>query len=88
MAENERCPSCGEDLPANTPHGLCPECLLRQGMESVAGASSPDRGDPGPTAARSDQTPPGSRAILEGPGSRIGPYKLLQQIGEGGMGVV
>jgi eukaryotic-like serine/threonine-protein kinase len=27
-------------------------------------------------------------AILEGPGTRIGPYKLLQQIGEGGMGVV
>ncbi len=26
--------------------------------------------------------------IIEGPGSRIGPYKLLQQIGEGGMGVV
>ncbi len=25
---------------------------------------------------------------IEGPGSRIGPYKLLQQIGEGGMGVV
>jgi tetratricopeptide (TPR) repeat protein len=24
----------------------------------------------------------------EGPGSRIGPYKLLQQVGEGGMGVV
>jgi WD40 repeat protein/serine/threonine protein kinase len=26
--------------------------------------------------------------VLEGPGTRIGPYKLLQQIGEGGMGVV
>ena len=26
--------------------------------------------------------------IPEGPGTRIGPYKLLQQIGEGGMGVV
>ena len=25
---------------------------------------------------------------LEGPGSRIGPYKLLQKIGEGGMGIV
>jgi serine/threonine protein kinase/tetratricopeptide (TPR) repeat protein len=29
-----------------------------------------------------------SEAPLEGVGSRIGPYKLLQQIGEGGMGVV
>ncbi len=28
------------------------------------------------------------RAIVEQPGSIIGPYKLLQQIGEGGMGVV
>jgi serine/threonine protein kinase len=28
------------------------------------------------------------RLITEGPGSQIGPYKLLQQIGEGGMGAV
>jgi len=28
------------------------------------------------------------RPLTEGPGSVIGPYKLLQQIGEGGMGVV
>ncbi|MBA3480730.1 MAG: tetratricopeptide repeat protein [Pirellulales bacterium] len=28
------------------------------------------------------------RPIAEGPGTVIGPYKLLQQIGEGGMGVV
>ena len=26
--------------------------------------------------------------ITEGPGTRIGPYKLLEQIGEGGFGVV
>src|SRR5262245_13615860 len=26
--------------------------------------------------------------LTEGPGTRVGPYKLLQQIGEGGMGVV
>ena len=30
----------------------------------------------------------GEEPLAEGPGSRIGPYKLLQQIGEGGMGVV
>ena len=28
------------------------------------------------------------RPVAEGPGTRIGPYKLLQSIGEGGMGVV
>jgi len=39
-------------------------------------------------------SPPGLRAtggvppIAEGPGSRIGPYKLLQRIGEGGFGSV
>ncbi len=30
----------------------------------------------------------GPDRLSEGPGTRIGPYKLLQQIGEGGMGVV
>jgi serine/threonine protein kinase/tetratricopeptide (TPR) repeat protein/WD40 repeat protein len=35
-----------------------------------------------PPAATTDQPPP------ERPGTIIGPYKLLQQIGEGGMGVV
>ena len=28
------------------------------------------------------------RPTDEGPGTRIGPYKLLQEIGEGGMGTV
>src|SRR3954453_20504594 len=29
-----------------------------------------------------------SPRLVEGPGTSIGPYKLLEQIGEGGMGVV
>jgi hypothetical protein len=36
---------------------------------------------------QSDQ-PPSPRPISEGAGTVIGPYKLLQQIGEGGFGTV
>ncbi len=43
------------------------------------------------TAGFGDEGPddrPAPSPFVEGPGSRIGPYKLLQQIGQGGMGVV
>jgi serine/threonine protein kinase len=50
---------------------------------------------PAAAGATSDEVVPGrwidsaaTRPPSEGPGSRIGPYKLLQQIGEGGMGAV
>ena len=39
----------------------------------------------GTAAARATVDEPG---LVERPGGRVGPYKLLQQIGEGGMGVV
>ena len=39
-----------------------------------------------PAAAAAEA--PAEAPLREGPGTRIGPYKLLQQIGEGGFGVV
>ncbi len=34
MAGRERCPDCGSVLPVNAPHGLCPNCLIRQGLDT------------------------------------------------------
>ena len=45
-------------------------------------------GYPGETADPPVEVPPTSRPIAESPGAVIGPYKLLQPIGEGGMGTV
>jgi serine/threonine protein kinase/tetratricopeptide (TPR) repeat protein len=63
--------------------------LIAQG-----GSSSPidmhrDAGGPSDPAADDDSTVSARHpAIAEGPGTVIGPYKLLQKIGEGGMGAV
>jgi serine/threonine protein kinase/WD40 repeat protein len=43
-------------------------------------------GEPRPDHAEGEAGP--GQASGEGPGSRVGPYKLLQQIGAGGMGAV
>src|SRR5262249_7883761 len=54
------------------------EALLRRSAESAGPLDRPV-GGPGATAAE---------LPAERPGAMIGPYKLLEQVGEGGMGTV
>jgi serine/threonine protein kinase len=63
--------------------------LLRARIEGLLNAHG-EAGDfmHRPAAAIAAGITAGYEPLTEGPGSRIGPYKLLQEIGEGGMGVV
>src|SRR5262245_14010431 len=61
---------------------------LRQEVESLLAAHDAASNFMAKPAAAGDVTVLHESPIAEGPGTVIGPYKLLQQIGEGGMGVV
>lgn len=68
------CPKCGAALKPDAPEGLCPACLLQQGIATESGAPP---GSPG-------FTPP-SLAEL----SRLFPQlEIIESIGQGGMGAV
>ena len=68
---------------------------LRRRVEELLTSADEDDAGPGPTIgvgqvggaahARPAESP---QSAVEGPGSRIGPYKLLESIGEGGFGSV
>ena len=73
--------------------GEAPTVPALEGVDSAAiegrpGSLASRRTQSQSTQARRPHAAPASRSLAEGPGTRIGPYKLLQQIGEGGMGVV
>src|SRR5947209_13424593 len=64
------------------------EKLLRAGDAPASFLDRPAATSDPQTGACPDRDEPGHPPPMEGGGSQIGPYKLLQKLGEGGMGVV
>jgi len=95
MAENERCPNCGAEMPANAPQGLCPACLFQQGLRSDVtdppSSIPPDAPDPAATKTyKPVVNPDGTETTAEGGAilHYFGDYELIKKLGWGGMGVV
>ena len=89
MTEENHCPQCGAELPADTPQGQCPQCLMKLGLPTgaeVDKAGASERAVDVPTSA----TPPGGFVPPE-PSVLAGQFPqldIIELLGQGGMGAV
>ncbi|NLY00923.1 MAG: serine/threonine protein kinase [Rhodopirellula sp.] len=79
MSDENLCPQCGAGLPAQSPQGLCPGCLLKWGLESQSGGE-----ETGSQPAAADRPPPTPGEIA----AYFPELEILELVGRGGMGVV
>jgi tetratricopeptide (TPR) repeat protein len=90
MAAERICPRCGTPLSSDSLEGLCPKCVRKIAFERLPDfLQAPEEGQE--ISAATVTSVMGAELAgcdPEKAGERIGNYKLLEQIGQGGFGTV
>jgi len=89
MADENRCSECGGQLPADAPQGLCPQCLMKAGLQTGADVNKADsvaaQSDvPTSAALPSEFVPPEPAELAR----QFPQLDILELLGQGGMGAV
>ncbi len=89
MAEENQCPQCGAELPADAPQGLCPKCLMKLGLPTGAEPNKADASKPTSDVPASP-TPPGGFVPPEPAelAKQFPQLEIIELLGQGGMGAV
>ena len=82
MSITRACPQCGASIPADSPHGICPRCLLNVGLGPRAGGEAMDETSAAPHPRRFTAPKP---SLLS---AHFPQLEILDLIGHGGMGAV
>jgi WD40 repeat protein/serine/threonine protein kinase len=102
MSSGILCRDCGKAIPGDSPGGFCAQCLLNLGLRAEGDRQDLMGGSPSTPVEEEGISQTQSAAIAgfvestvdmiapltEKAGDRIGRYRLLQEIGHGGCGVV
>ncbi len=92
MGEPRRCPQCGAELASDAPARLCPECLLKQGLESQDSVSEPNAAKNAASGNDLPKTRPQPSGFVPPEPEEIAPYfpqlEIQELLGHGGMGAV
>ncbi|MHC4463358.1 MAG: serine/threonine protein kinase [Planctomycetota bacterium] len=89
MAEEPGCPKCGAELPTNAPKGLCPQCLMKAGLQAgseceTGGTSDEQSQIPTGAPGQAGFIPPEPEQLAE----KFPQLEILELLGQGGMGAV
>lgn len=89
MAEMKKCSQCGEEIPADAPEGLCPNCLLKVDLRVDESQPQPE---PSESESEQRQTAPYSGRFVPPQPAELASHfpqlEILELLGQGGMGAV